>query len=433
MKNLPVQSDLPSKLKQALPHGFAALLPADDLSLLADLAETYRFSVQQLQQFSQWFLDCHSWEENDFFATLKQERQRVEAEFAQRQARQRGDLLFKILRDSYLQIQGRERHYTGAGVEEFRPRYRYEEFELEDNFHHICPAITRQECGVCCGLQVFDVVENCAMGCTYCILQSRFEESRIRVPENLKEKLDRVQVDPDKRIRIGTGQSSDSLMWGNRNNILGDLFDWTVRHPNVILELKTKSAAIQPVIDLNPPPNICCSWSLNPDVVIRNEEHGTVGLDARLKAARKAADAGIRVGFHLHPMMYYEGWESDYEALIHKVISMFEPHEVLWFTLGTITLPDGLDEQVRKNWKHSRLLQMPREVTPDGKVTYSKDIRLKLYHNAWEALKPWRDQVILYMCMEFRDVWQEVCGYYWPTIDSLNEAIAESAFPKLKF
>ena len=38
-----------------------------------------------------------------------------------------------------------------------------------------------------------------------------------------------------------------------------------------------------------------CSWSLNPSVIIDNEEHFTAGLKERIEAARILADKGIKV------------------------------------------------------------------------------------------------------------------------------------------
>jgi len=55
------------------------------------------------------------------------------------------------------------------------------------------------------------------------------------------EKLLNLKLDQNKTYHIGTGESSDSLMWGNREGILDALFLFAANNPNVILEFKTKS------------------------------------------------------------------------------------------------------------------------------------------------------------------------------------------------
>ena len=47
---------------------------------------------------------------------------------------------------------------------------------------------------------------------------------------------------------------------------------------------------------------------MNTPAVIHAEEHGTASLDDRIATARKVADHGIKVGFHFHPIVRYDGY-----------------------------------------------------------------------------------------------------------------------------
>ena len=109
-------------------------------------------------------------------------------------------------------------------------------------------------------------------------------------------------------------------------------------------------------------------------------------MDRRLEAARAVADKGVKVGFHFHPMMYFEGWEEEYRALMARVVATFRADEVLWISLGCVTLLKGFAQDFRLKYKHSKLLQMETETTPDGKITYASAVRERLYRNALEAL-----------------------------------------------
>jgi spore photoproduct lyase len=269
------------------------------------------------------------------------------------------------------------------------------------------------------------------MACSYCVLQNHYDEAVIAVPTNLKEKLAEVQLVEGKRYRIGTGEYSDSLLWGNRNNILADLCDFARAHPNAIIELKTKSANVGWILENEIPANVCCTWSLNPPVIIANEEHKTATLDRRLAAARAVADKGVKVGFHFHPMFYFEGFEGEYQALIERVISTFRPEEVLWVSLGCVTMLKGFAQDFRTKYKHSKLLQMETEITPDGKITYAFPVREKLYRNALDALAPWKGQVFQYLCMEHKPMWDSVMGFAYASMGEFDEAFNDSAFAKI--
>jgi len=56
-------------------------------------------------------------------------------------------------------------------------------------------------------------------------------------------------------------------------------------------------------MDKDIPKNILFTWSLNPQIIIDNEEHITASLVERLNSAKQIADLGYLVGFHLHPMI----------------------------------------------------------------------------------------------------------------------------------
>ncbi|MBI9100146.1 MAG: DNA repair photolyase, partial [Spirochaetaceae bacterium] len=174
----------------------------------------------------------------------------------------------------------------------------------------------------CCNLQTLDIVNNCGFDCTYCSIQSFFDNGRVYFQSNLKEKLQAIHLDPEKRYHIGTGQSSDSLMWGNREGILDLLSDFARKNPNVLLELKTKSKNISWFLENEVPKNIIITWSLNTDTIIKNEEHLTANLQERLESARAIADRGIITGFHFHPIIHYKGWEKDYSEITAKIQRM---------------------------------------------------------------------------------------------------------------
>ncbi|MGL1936456.1 MAG: hypothetical protein OCD01_15605 [Fibrobacterales bacterium] len=418
------------KISSAIPKELYNKISSEYITLLQRFESEFRFTHSQLKIMGQYIIDAEMWGFDSFFEKLQQLIDVCLTDKSQMQPKQQGAWIFKQIRETYNDYLAQPREYSVETEKERTPRYKYHDKKITDSILQTCPAASKS-CGVCCDLKVLNVVENCGMTCTYCILQNNYEIADIYIPTNLKEKLAETHIDPSETYRIGTGNSSDSLLWGNRGNILSDIFEWSAQYPNIILELKTKSNNIKYLLENDIPANTCVSFTINPQEVISNEEHGTASLEKRLGAARALADKGIKVGFHMHPMMYYQGFEKGYTDLVQMVMNMFTPDEVLWFSVGTITLIRGIEDTLRKSYTKSKLLQMPTEETPDNKITYTKDIRVKMYDVAFAALEPWKNKVFIYLCMEFDELWARYFDYTYKNHREFNNALNDSAFDKI--
>ncbi|RMF57662.1 MAG: DNA photolyase [Calditrichaeota bacterium] len=292
----------------------------------------------------------------------------------------------------------------------------------------MCPVASPRT--VCCNLRTIDVVENCIFGCSYCTIQTFYHEE-IVFDANLGEKLRQIQLEPDRFYHIGTGQSSDSLAWGNRNGILDDLCGFAADHPNILLEFKTKSNNIRYFLENQVPPNIVCSWSLNTPTIIKNEEHFTASLEERIKAARQVADQGIRVAFHFHPMVYYSGWDEDYPRIAHQLLQLFSPEEVLFISFGSVTLIKPVMQQIRKLGHPTKILQMEFVKDPHGKFTYPDHLKVHMFRTMYNAFSPWHEKVFFYLCMEKAEIWMQTFGYVYESNEQFEEALARSSRMKL--
>jgi len=284
----------------------------------------------------------------------------------------------------------------------------------------------------CCNLLTLDAVESCGFDCSYCSIQSFYNEGKIIFDKYLQKKLDSIKLDPNELYHIGTGQSSDSLMWGNRFGMLDALVEFARKNQNVILEFKTKSDNISYFLNHpNLPKNLLFTWSLNPQIVIDNEEHLTASLEERLNSARKIADMGLLVGFHFHPMIYIDEFEKHYGEVFEKLLEKFKAKEVALVSLGTLTFIKPVIKKIRNREFKSKILQIPM-VDASGKFSYPLEIKRKMFKFAYESLKPWQKHVYFYMCMEDKSLWKEVFGYEYPTNESFEMDMKFSYIKKIR-
>ena len=286
-----------------------------------------------------------------------------------------------------------------------------------------CPVASPRT--LCCNLQTLDAVDNCGYGCSYCSIQSFFDGKKITFDEGFADKLKALRLDPQKTYHIGTGQSSDSLMWGNSHGVLDALIEFANDNPNVIIELKTKSANVSHLLRARDRANrnIICTWSLNTPTIIRHEEHGTATLEKRLTAARKVADAGYLVGFHFHPMVHYDNWQQDYGAVVETLTQKFAPGEVAMVSIGTLTFIKPVLREIRKHAIPGQILKMPM-VDAAGKKSYPDEIKLEMFSHLYECFNDnWKRGVFFYLCMENADLWEPVFGFKYASNDKFEGAM----------
>jgi spore photoproduct lyase len=268
---------------------------------------------------------------------------------------------------------------------------------------------------ICCGYQILNVGTNCPMDCSYCILQSYFNNPNLRVFTNLDEEirtvLDEIDSHPGRIYRIGTGEFTDSLALDHLTGWAQMLIPLFSTRKNAILELKTKTDNIDGVLKTSERDRIIISWSLNSAYISSREEHRAPTLRARLEAARRCQAEGFIVGFHFDPMVVHEGWREGYARTVDLLESTIDPKRVIWISMGSMRYMPALKAVIRR--RHPKTCILDGEFVPglDGKMRYFKPIRVALYRALSERLRAWYPNLGLYLCMESDDVWKQSMGW----------------------
>ena len=268
-----------------------------------------------------------------------------------------------------------------------------------------CPCPVDGEKTRCCKLRTLDAVMQCAFGCSYCSIQAFYNENEIRIVSNLRENLEAMEIGDDV-WHIGTGQASDSLLLGDDYGTLSALATFAEKHPNIVLEMKSKAG--RDVFNRPWPRNMVFTWSLNAPTIIEKEEHFTASLSERLRMAQKARDNGNLVGFHIHPMFYFKGWEKEYGEVVEAIVSNFRPEEICMIGIGTLTFTKAVIKRLREMGQESKVLQM--ELTEAaGKYSYPLDKKEKMFRHIYASFpEEYRKGVFFYLCMEDPSLWKPV-------------------------
>jgi spore photoproduct lyase len=258
-----------------------------------------------------------------------------------------------------------------------------------------CPGTTGH---ICCGYKVINVMTNCPMDCSYCILQVYLNNPCVtlypdftQIFRELEEVLD---AHPHRIFRFGTGELGDSL-------------------------------TLDGILNLDHGGKTVCSWSLNPQKIVEEEEHLAATLEERLGAARLCLEAGYPLGFHFDPLIHYPGWEDDYRRVVDLLAEHIDPRRVIWVSLGALRCPPALKQVVEERFPDSRIFSGELISGEDGKLRYLKPIRVQMYRRLVSWLRNWSEDLFVYLCMERGDVWHEVFGSSPGSSEGLNRRFEE--------
>jgi spore photoproduct lyase len=392
---------------------------------IKEISFRYKFTFQEFRQVVQASRDLNMWGEGD----IKSWWQSNADKFNNSDPKDK-KIVLNRLHDFLNQLKQQEKKYPQKAL--FNPQNRNPNKIVSNNpkeiIHGMCPVASEKT--ICCNLHTIDAVENCIFGCSYCTIQT-FYGKDIIIQKDLKQKLDNIDVEPNRFYHFGTGQSSDSLAWGNRNGILDALCNFASEHPKILMEFKTKSKNIRYFLENKCPKNIVCSWSLNTSVIIKNEEHFTATLDERITSARTLADKGIKVAFHFHPLVWYEGWKKDYQKIVDRLLNEFKSHEVLFVSFGSITLIKPVVQKIRDLGNPTKTLQMELVKDPHGKLTYPDQIKTDMFKFMYQSFTDWRAKVFFYLCMEKESIWKKSFGYVYTSNDEIEREFGNQTMKKI--
>ncbi len=281
----------------------------------------------------------------------------------------------------------------------------------------------------CCGYKILHIGTFCNMDCSYCILQAYFHPPVLQYflnQEQMLLELESLFCEPGIH-RIGTGEFTDSMIWEFWTDTAGLLVPKFATQHRAVLELKTKTTAVDALRDIAHNKKTIAAWSLNTPHVIQREERGTASLKARLDAAAACESWGYPLAFHFDPMVIYDGCEKDYEAVIKELFTRIRPESVVWISLGTFRFMPDLKPIIQHRFPDSRIIYGEFVAGLDGKMRYFKPLRIELYRHIVRSIRKIAPEVLIYFCMEDDEVWKKALGFLPSEKGGLEKMLDESA------
>lgn len=407
------------KFNNSIKNTLFSKLPQNEQDFIKQKSYELKFSFSEIKQIIDIAIDLNTWNEKNIINIFPEHNQKK--------------VVFTRLNKLYESIRCKPNSYKNFELNNIPKEQKFNfKTEAKDGLGlGLCPVASEKT--RCCNLLTLDAIESCGFDCSYCSIQSFYNQNTITFDSDFANKLKNLNLDKNKTYHIGTGQASDSLMFGNREGVLDSLFKFAKENPNVILEFKTKSDNIKYLLENEVPKNILCTWSLNTPTIIKNEEHLSASLEKRLNAARKVANNGVKIGFHFHPIVEYENYLSEYEEVYKTLIHMFKPPEVALISFGTLTFIKPVIKQLRSREFRSKITQMPF-INASGKSSYPEKTKIEMFKHAYNSFKPWHSKensVFFYLCMEEHQMWIKTFGFQYSTNNDFEREMLSSYCKKI--
>jgi spore photoproduct lyase len=285
-----------------------------------------------------------------------------------------------------------------------------------------CPGTSNH---ICCGYYVINAITNCPMDCSYCVLQGYLNNPILTLYTNWDDLLQEIDAflskDRQSVVRLGTGELSDSLALESIFPFSQFLIPFFAERDHGILELKTKSANVDPLLGLKHREKTVISWSLNPPRMIGEEEKRTAPLAMRIEAARTCQEKDYPLGFHFDPLIYHEGWEKEYQETVVQLFKQIDPKRVVWVSLGGFRYPPKLKTIAEERFPQTEVFLGELFPGRDAKFRYLKEIRVEMYRKMVGWLKGADPDLFIYLCMESKEVWEKVFGWAPENSRHLNQ------------
>lgn len=221
-------------------------------------------------------------------------------------------------------------------------------------------------------------VINCIFDCHYCYLQGGYPSGNIVVFVNIEEvfeELDKILM--TKSIYLCISYDTDLLGIDFLTNFVDKWYSFSEKHPNLKIELRTKSSNIHFFLDKKPNKNFILAWTLSPENFILSYEHKTAILRNRVDSIKKMQDLGYTIRICFDPIMDIDNFYEEYSQLIQETFSQIHKDKILDISIGTFRISKEYLKKMRKNRMNSSLVYYPYQCV-DSVYSYDEKLQNKI-------------------------------------------------------
>ena len=246
----------------------------------------------------------------------------------------------------------------------------------------------------------FSHLLNCLYDCRYCFLQGMYPSAHYLLFvnfEDFEQEIKKVTNNNSDPSWFFSGYDCDSLALESVTGFAEHFLPFFDKLPNAWIELRTKSVATQVLQKMNPLSNAVVAFSFTPDEVSQQIEHGVPPVSSRIKAMKKLAEQGWKLGLRIDPLIHCQEFELRYHKLFEEIFKAVPEESIHSVSLGAFRMPSGFFKKIEKLYPEEPLLAGNWE-KKDGMIAYQQEIESELKSTAQKLILDYLPESKLFTC-----------------------------------
>ena len=219
------------------------------------------------------------------------------------------------------------------------------------------------------------LILNCVYNCEYCYLQGMFSSGNIVVFVNVEDYFRETEkLLTDKPTYLCISYETDLLAMEDLVPYTSSWINFARLHPNLTIEIRTKSNKYHLIKHLKPCENVILAWTISPDEIVKRYESKTPTLNRRLSDIQLALCDGWRVRLCFDPILHVKNWKEIYGNFVDFAFTRISAEKIFDISLGTFRINADYLKKMKKLRPDSDILYYPFDrsgqlsIYPEGKV-----------------------------------------------------------------
>ncbi|TGK10955.1 SPL family radical SAM protein [Leptospira stimsonii] len=224
------------------------------------------------------------------------------------------------------------------------------------------------------------LVLNCLYNCSYCYLQGMYSSANLVVFVNNEDYIRETaeQLKLSKPLYLCISYDTDLLALENTLEYCKEWIFFANTNPDLVVELRTKSANFKSISHLTPTENVILAWTLSPETVIKEHEPLTPRLSTRLKSIGDALESGWQVRLCLDPILAVPDWKKIYSEFVRQIFESIDGNKLREISLGVFRMNSDYFKNSKKRRPDSYLYYLPME-TRDSIKAYPEELEKEMF------------------------------------------------------
>jgi len=227
---------------------------------------------------------------------------------------------------------------------------------------------------------------NCPFHCEYCYLQGMYPSANLVLFLNLEDYFSDCQrlIKEKGSLYLCISYDTDLLALEELYPFVERFARFLEEEPDLRIEVRTKAGGeslfrrlLKMQLSEDAKKRLIFAFTLSPEKIVSEAEHGTAGPKGRLRAIKMAMEEGFTLRLCFDPMLYHANWESLYTALLEKVFREIPMEKLYDVSVGSFRISESYLKSMTKSCGDSPYTSFPYENT-DGYYHYPKELLLKM-------------------------------------------------------